>query len=272
MRAIDAALEVVNLSFKTLDFSVASLKVLVETIALSNKLLLPLSETLLLNLDLLSEALAKRLLLLLELGVVQPPRTSLADLPCLHLLCPVCLVMVLLGGVDQVQHMSSNQDGAELLEVTMLLVFNLSNTPSILSALDGSAVVGLNVLLRSDDREGHGINQTTCMLHSGGIVILERRSVNLDALSINDLTHLSLVSEMLQATVSKSYSRLEFHQVCRTECVRFRDNWDKIDASAELLHHLNVQWLKGVAGGTDEIETRMDTKIDLVGTTGLLFL
>lgn len=46
------------------------LEVLVQAVALGNQLLLPLPESLLLNLDLLSEALAQRLFLLLELGVV----------------------------------------------------------------------------------------------------------------------------------------------------------------------------------------------------------
>lgn len=56
-------------------------------------MLLPLPETSLLGLDLLGESLPQRLLLLLELGVVELLDLGLAVLPSLHLLLTVVLVM-----------------------------------------------------------------------------------------------------------------------------------------------------------------------------------
>ena len=194
MGAVDAALHRVDLGFETLDLGVAGLEVLVETVALCDKLLLSLPESLLLDLDLLGEALAKSLLLFLELGVVELPWASLAKLPCLHLLCTICLVVVLLGGVDEVEHVGSDKDSAELLEVAVLLVLDLSDTPGILTALDGAAVVGLNVLLGANDGERHSVDQAVSVRHGGSIVVLERGLVDLDALSINDLANLYCIS------------------------------------------------------------------------------
>ena len=194
MRAVDAALHRVDLGLETLDLGVAGLEVLVETIALGNELLLPLPESLLLDLDLLCESLAESLLLLLELGVVQLPWARLAKLPCLHLLRAVCLVVVLLGGVDEVKHVSSDKDGAELLEVTVLLVLDLGNAPGVLTALNGAAIVGLNILLRANNGEGHSVDQAVSVGHGGGIVILKRWLVELDALSFKHLANLLNVS------------------------------------------------------------------------------
>jgi len=188
---------------------VASLEILVQAVALGNQLLLPLPEPLLLDLDLLGEALAERLLLFLKFGVVELPRARLTKLPGLHLLRAVGFVVVLLGGVDQVEHVSADQDGAELLKVAVLLVLDFGHTPSVLAALDGAAVVGLDVLFRADDREGHGIDEAAGVLHGGGIVVLERRGVDLDALGVDDLAHLQLVSIRLDNWRGTTYPLLE---------------------------------------------------------------
>lgn len=86
------------------------LEILVEAIALGNKLLLPLAETLLLDLDLLGEALAQGLLFLLELGVVELAWSGLAELAGLHLLGTVGLVVRFFGGVNKVEHVSADQN------------------------------------------------------------------------------------------------------------------------------------------------------------------
>ena len=112
-----------------------------SAITLRDELLLPLSESLLLDLDLLGESLLRRaLFLFLELGVVQLSWSSLAELAGLHLLGAVCLVVRFFGGVDEIQHVGSNQDGAELLEVAVVLVLNLCNTPRVLATLDDAPV------------------------------------------------------------------------------------------------------------------------------------
>lgn len=118
------------------------LQILVETIALRDELLLPLPESLLLDLDLLGETLAQLLLFLLELGVVELSWPGLAKLPRLHLLRAVGLVVSLFRGVDQIQHVRTDQDGAQLLEVAVVLVLDLGNAPSVLATFDGAPVGG----------------------------------------------------------------------------------------------------------------------------------
>lgn len=190
MTADSTALHLLELRLQLLDLGVGLFEVLVEAVALGNKLLLPLSESLLFDLDLFGETLAQSLLLLLELGVVQLAGTSLAKLASLHLLSTVSLVMQLLGGVDEVEHVGSDQDRSELLEVAVVLVLDLSNTPRVLTALDDATIASLDVLLGADNGEGHGSHEASGVLGSGFIVFLDRGLVNLDVLSFNDRDNL----------------------------------------------------------------------------------
>lgn len=188
--ADSAALHGLELGLELLDLGVGLLEVLVEAVALGNELLLPLPEALLLDLDLLGEPLAEGLLLLLELGVVELSGAGLAELAGLHLLCPVCLVVQLLGGVDQVEHVRSDEDGAELLEVAVVLVLDLSNTPRVLTALDDAAIASLNILLRPDNSERNGGHEAASMLGGGLIILLDRGLVDLNVLGLNDRDNL----------------------------------------------------------------------------------
>lgn len=181
-----AALHLLELDLELLDLSVGLLEVLVEAVALRDELLLPLTETLLLDLDLLGETLSKCLLLFLELGVVELSGTGLAKLSRLHLLSAVGLVVQLLGGVDKVEHVSSDQDRSELLEVTVVLVLDLGNTPRVLATLDNTSIAGLDILLGTNDGEGNGVHEAAGVLSSGLVVLLDRRLVDLDVLSLND--------------------------------------------------------------------------------------
>jgi hypothetical protein len=169
---------------------VALLQILVESVALGNELLLPLSESLFLDLDLLCKSLAERLFLLLELWVVQLAWTSLAEFASFHLLCAVCLVVVLLGGVDQVKHVCANEDSAELLEVAVLLILDFSDTPGVLSAFDGATIIGLDILLRPDDGEWHSGDQAAGVEETWLVILLKWWLVDLDALGFNDSSYL----------------------------------------------------------------------------------
>lgn len=86
--------------------------------------LLPLPETRLFSLDLLGEALPELLFLLLELGVVQLLDLGLAELPGLHLLLTVVLVVQILRRGDEVKHVGTNQQRAQLLEVAVVLILD----------------------------------------------------------------------------------------------------------------------------------------------------
>jgi hypothetical protein len=175
----------------------SSLQILVETVALGDELLLPLSETLFLHLDLLCETLAQVFLLFLELGVVQLARTGLAELSRLHLLSTISLVVRLLGGMDEVQHVSPDENGTQLLEIAVILVLHFGYTPGILAALDNLALVVLDVLLGSNDGEWHGGHQAAGMSSGVFVVFLNRRLVNLDTLGFHNGTDLFAVSMVL---------------------------------------------------------------------------
>lgn len=87
-------------------------------------MLLPLAETGFLGLDLLSEALAESLFLLLELGVVELLDLRLAELARLHLLLAVVLVVQLLRRRYEVEHVRADQQRAELAEVAVVFVLD----------------------------------------------------------------------------------------------------------------------------------------------------
>jgi hypothetical protein len=177
--------------------SMGGLQVLVEAVALGNELLLPLSESLLFDLDLLGEALPEVLFLFLELGVVQLPGTGLAELPGLHLLGPVGFVVALLGGVDEIQHVCPDEDGAEFLEVAVFLVLHLGDTPGVLSALDNVAVARLDILLRANNGKWHGSHQAASVLGSLLVVLLDGWLVDLNSLGLDNGLNLAIKSKLI---------------------------------------------------------------------------
>lgn len=87
-------------------------------------MLLPLPETGLLGLDLFGESLAQLFFLLLELGVVQLLHLWFTEFTRFHLLLTVILIVGVFRRRDEIQHMRSDKQGTELLEVTMVLVLN----------------------------------------------------------------------------------------------------------------------------------------------------
>lgn len=72
-------------------------------------MLLPLSETGFLCLDLFGEPLPESLFLLLELGVLELPRLLFAKFAHFHLGLTVVLIVELFGGRDEVQHMCADE-------------------------------------------------------------------------------------------------------------------------------------------------------------------
>jgi hypothetical protein len=190
MAANSTALHLLKLLLQTLDGCVCALQILVETITLANELLLPLSETVLLNLDLLGESLSERLFLLLELGVVELSGSGLTKFAGLHLLSSVGFVVRFFGGVDEIEHVSSDENGSELLEIAMVLVLDLGNSPAVLASLDDTSIGSLDILLGTDHGEWHGSHERACVLSSGLIILLNGWGVDLDTLSLNDCSDL----------------------------------------------------------------------------------
>lgn len=203
-----------KLVLQLLDLGVGLLEILIETITLSNELLFPLSEALLLDLDLLSESLSQSLLLFLELGVVELPGSSLAEFASLHLLCSVGLIVKLLSGVDKIEHVGADQDGSQLLEVAVVFILDLSNTPGVLTTLDDAAIAGLDVLLRADNGKRHSGHKATRVLGSSLVILLDRGLVDLDVLGLDD-AHNPL---------------LELGQVSWAESISLGNHGDQVDS------------------------------------------
>lgn len=65
------------------------------------------------------------------------------------------------------------------------------NTPDILSTLDNAAVGRLDILSRPYDGEGNGIDQDTSVLSASLVIGLNRRGIDTDALSRNNVTNLA---------------------------------------------------------------------------------
>ena len=168
-------------------------EVLVQAVTFRDQLLLPLSEPLFLDLDLLGEALPENLLLLLELGVVQLSRSSLPKLPSLHLRRSIGLVVLLLGGVDEIQHMRADEDRTKFLEVAVGFIFNLGHTPRVLTALYVSIFGDLDILFGPDDGERHGGRQAAGVSCSSFVVFLDRRLVDSDFLRLDDSSNLEQI-------------------------------------------------------------------------------
>lgn len=104
------SLHLLEFLLQGLDGCVCALEILVETITLADELLLPLSESVLLDLDLLCESLSETLFLFLELGVIEFSWSGLTEFAGLHLLSTVSFVVGFLGCVDEIQHVCSDQD------------------------------------------------------------------------------------------------------------------------------------------------------------------
>lgn len=168
----------------------SGLEILVETVPFGNELLFPLPKPCLLLLDLLRKPLAQILFLLLELGIVELSGASLAKLAGLHLGCTVSFVVLLFSGVDEVEHVGANEDAPEFLEITVVLVLDFSDTPSVLAALDDATIRSLHVLLATNNRERHSSHQTASVRSSGLVVLLNGWVIDFDALGLNHSTDL----------------------------------------------------------------------------------
>lgn len=233
MGAGDTSLEALNFGLELLDDCMALLKILIQTVTLVDELLFPSSESLFLDLDLLCEPLSERLFLLFELGVVQLSWSRLAEFASLHLLSAIHLVVVLLGRVNQVKHVVADENRSKLLEVAVLLVFDLCDTPCVLTALDAASVSGLDVLLGSYNGEWHGVDELAGVLEHGLVIVLERWRVDLDALCLYNCSYLLLVSANCSISPNAvPYSVLEPVEIGRAKGICLGHDGNEVDPCA----------------------------------------
>jgi hypothetical protein len=169
---------------------VRALQIFVQAISLRDQLLFPMSEPLFFNLDLLRESLPQTLFLFLKLGVIQFSRSGLTKLSRLHLLSTVCFIVLLLGGVNEIEHMSADENRAELFEVAVVFILNLGDAPGILTTLDNATICGLHILLGANNGKWHCSHEAAGMESCVFIILLDRWLINLDALSVNNGSNL----------------------------------------------------------------------------------
>jgi hypothetical protein len=65
---------------------------------------------------------------------------------------------------------------------------------------------------------------------------------------------------------------LEFGQISRAQSISLGDDRNQVDTSAQSLHDFDIQWLERVTSGADEVETSMDTQVNLFRPAWLLLL
>lgn len=251
----------------------SAFQVFVQAISFGDQFLFPLSESLLLDLDLFGKALSEVLFLFLELGVVQLSRSGFSKFPGLHLECPVGLVMGFFCSMDEVEHVSSDEDRAQFLEVAMIFILDLCHTPSILAAFHDTTVGGLNVLLRTNNRERHGCHQATSMLSGMFIVLFDWWLIYFYSLGFDDGSNLErLAYGTAVAHKYGTYPLLKPNEVRWAQCIGLRNNGNEVDSRTQPLHNFNIERLQGVPCGSNKVQAGVDTEIDFVDTAGLLFL
>jgi len=96
--------------------------------------------------------------------------------------------------MDKVKHVSTDKNGADFLEVTVIFIFDFCYSPRILSAFDNATIASLNILLGANDSEWHGSHQAARVLSGSLIVLLYRWLIDRDALSFNDGANLQLTN------------------------------------------------------------------------------
>ena len=186
----NATLEVLNFGLQLLDSCVTVFEVFVQTISFRDQLLLPGAEALLLHLDLFRESFPQSFFLLLELGIVQFAGSNLARLPRLHLLRSIRFIVNFFCRMNEIEHVSSNENGTELLEIAVVFIFNLCYSPCVLASFAGASIACLDIFLGPNDREWHGRDQAACMLETCLFIVLQRWCIDLDALSFDDRAYL----------------------------------------------------------------------------------
>lgn len=70
----------------------------------------------------------------------------------------------------------------------------------------------------------------------------------------------------------ETYSLLESEKVARTESVCLCNDRNEVDTGAQTLHDFNIERLQAMAGGSDEVETGVNTEVNLIAATWLLLL
>lgn len=163
-----------------------------------------------------------------------------------QLLGSVVFVQLVGRLLPQLLEVVSHQQLSQLDKVAVLLVVHLNHSPGVGSASHGSAVGGLHLLGGAHNGKGHLGHDLVGLGDGLGVVVLvlrRRKDVNL------------LVSNVGQN------SSLEVLNLLVGQSVGLGNHGDQVDLLVQLLHHGDVQGLERVAGGLDEVDTRVDSRV-----------
>lgn len=229
-------------------------------------MLFPLSESRFFALDLFGKPFPQGFLFLFELGVVELLDLWFSEFASLHLLLPVVFVMGFFGSRNEVEHVGSDKEGTKLFEVTVCLVFNLDNdeqkkkkakecirtfgnTPEIFTSFDNSAVSSLYVLSRTDDRERDRLGEYPCVVRAL-VIGLYRRTVDTDALSLNNIANLGRkmyeIRNGEKKAATSTHTLLEQEQVILRQSIGLCNDRNQVDSSSKALHDLDIERLEAL--------------------------
>lgn len=131
----------------------------------------------------------------------------------------------------------------ETAEVAVLRVVDLSNTPGVDPGADGLAV-NLNLLLRTNDREGHHRAELAVVLNGILVVFLHvvREVVNGDIIVLDVLHDLPIFMDthFELNLMPSTYPLLEATQLTRRQRIGLANDGDHIDTRREATHELDV--------------------------------
>lgn len=111
------------------------------------------------------------------------------------------------------------------------------------------------------------------MVCSSLVIFLEGRLIDLDTLCFNDSSDLHVNQPKIADGPHRLANPLfEASQVGRAQGVGFGNNGNQVHSGAQTFHDLDIKGFQGVASRTNEVETGMDSQINLVNSPGLLLL
>lgn len=102
----------------------------------------------------------------------------------------IVFIMDLLGGRDEVEHVSPDEQAAQFAKIAVGVVLDFGDAPGVLASLDVSAVVRQDVLCGANHREWHGGHDVGVALGGCVVVAFDQTRVHLDVLCCNHATNL----------------------------------------------------------------------------------
>jgi len=154
------------------------------------------------------------------------------------------------GRLNEVLQVGSQEEVTEVHKLAMPFIFDVDDTPAVLTTTDGLAVDD-HVTLGADNSEGDHATDGIVLSQLFFIIFvgIERIQANV------------VVDEFRANPALKGISFL------RGQRVRLGNDRDYVDDLGQFLHNNDVNRAEGVARGVDEEEAAVDTGVDNIAVT-----